>query len=211
MDMSDQDTGASAGLDQFFGDRVFTPYTEERRHWLQLCVCGHIATAHSESVGGAYVLPERKQKTRPDGSSYWQEERFHGCRGELRSGRFEPVSYTRDGDTAVEQINPTCPCTDFRPVAEVDRPGRYFNQRRPKDRADLRRHPLPTGMRAYRTRISKLKLADGDPAKTAAEFDRRFRWLPDARVCVACGSGGDDVWPVFDENDHSELRCSRHR
>jgi hypothetical protein len=193
--------GASEELDALLKDREFVPYSETRRRWVELCVCGHVAMAHSPSIGGSYALPEATETG---------VHRFHGCRGELRRGQEPAETFSREDDRAVHTLVATCVCEQFRPVARVDRPGRYFNQRRPTDRDDLARHPFLSGMRAFRTRISRFKTIAGDPKKTAREFDKRFEWLD--RSCASCGATGSEVWPVFvDPVDHSELRCPAHR
>ena len=150
-----------------------------------------------------------------------------GCAGEMPGKAFE--RFTNDFTSApegeemgtmVSRVNPTCPCEEFRAIAEVDRPHRYFNQRRPADRTDPAKHPFAVGMRAYRTRIGKLKRAQIDgPTGVGArwadeEFVRRFRWLK-SRVCgISVCTVTDDVWPVFVTSQaasRSELRCAKHR
>jgi hypothetical protein len=203
--------GLSDELTDLVGDGV-VPYIQERRRWLGLCVCGHISTQHSQSVGGEYIPAPLTDTTPPT------IERFDGCRGALAGGRKPTEEYVREGDVIVKLTLATCPCERFRPIAKVDRPGRFFNQAIPRDREDYIRHPFLTGIRAYRTRISKFKAIDGDPVKTAAELDRRFEWLPGARICsISRCKATDDVWPVFvsegsdGTRSHSELRCLAHR
>jgi hypothetical protein len=120
------------------------------------------------------------------------------------------VRKTRDDGSVYLALEPTCPCRTFNPVAEVDRPGRYFHQRIPRDG----RHPFPLGMRAYFTRILKFKDVNGDPDLAAAEFDRRFRWLDGQPTCAKCGAHGadrDDIWPrfVIDSGHQSAMRCDK--
>jgi len=198
---------SSSELDALLGTahtKIVEITTAEK--WSTVCTCGHLDRYHSESTGGTAArplrLPERVTWT------------FHGCRGAIPYRGFkdrEPVPQ-EDGPPIVRE-QPTCPREEFRPVAKVDRAGRYFNQKIPRDREDPARHPFVTGMRAHRTRISKLKSVAGDPAKRDREFDRRFTWLPDARVCsISSCTETADVWPVFvDADDRSELRCPKHR
>lgn len=199
--------GTASELNAILGTITPSDTATPRQNWETVCVCGHLERYHSESVGGTAEPPSYE---RDRGLPY----AFHGCRGELATKGFVVRSHVRqDNGPPVLTENPTCPCREFRPVAEVDRVNRMFNQRRPKDRSDRGRHPFMTGCRAMRTRISKLKAVDGDPAKRDAEFERRFHWLDGARVCGApeC-TATDDVWPVFvDDRDRSELRCEKHR
>jgi hypothetical protein len=176
-------------------------------NWQELCICGHLSRYHAQTVGGtAPAHPEGL----PSAASYV----FHGCIGELppKGTVRREVKTQKDGTPLIREM-PTCPCEEFRPVARVDRPSRYFNQKRPIDRSDLGRHPFLLGMRAYRTRLLKVKAVDGDTDKRDAEFDRRFAWLDGKRVCsLSKCTATEDVWPVFvDDRDHSELRCPRHR
>jgi hypothetical protein len=105
-------------------------------------------------------------------------------------------------------VHPTCPCTEMRPIAKVDRPNRYFNQRLND------RHPFLVGVQAFTTHLSRRKAALDDPDWPAAEFDRRFIWIPEAQRCSisGCKATGDDVLPAYVNGDRdSAMRCSKHR
>lgn len=176
-------------------------------NWQELCTCGHLRRYHAQSVGG--TAPEH-----PEGVPSAVPYVFHGCIGELppKGTVRRAIEPQKDGPPLMREV-PTCPCTAHRPVALVDRPSRYFNQKRPIDRSDLGRHPFLLGMRAYRTRLLKVKAVDGDTDKRDAEFDRRFTWMDGARICsiVNC-KATEDVWPCFiNDDDVSELRCPKHR
>lgn len=203
-------------LESSFGPGFFHPRPERTvyHNWHELCVCGHLDRYHSSSVGGSYRLAEpRIQRFR--GEEVTITTVFFGCKGAMpgRDVETETMSVDREARTMVNRINPTCPCDDFRPVATVDRPNRFFNQRLPRDRADHARHPMTVGMRAFLTHLTRRKAAQTDPAWADAEFDRRFTWLTDARVCsISRCKATDDVWPVFvSADDRSELRCPKHR
>jgi len=190
--------------------------------WHQVCVCGHLDRYHGPAIGGGYRLPEPKTQS-IRGEQVTVVTVLGGCVGALKPKGFEETSTTADRDDRriLHRLNPTCPCTEFRPVARVDRPNRYFNQRIPADRTDPARHPFAVGLRALATHLSKRRAAQADPDWAAAELDRRFRWLdaddPDERPVRACArprcrATGAEVWPVFvDGTDRSELRCPKHR
>ena len=176
-----------------------------------LCICGHLDRYHSPSIGGLYVVPGPVEQRSGTVSTV-----FHGCVGALRSRGFEAETVTanREERTAVRMINPTCPCEDLRTPVSVDRPNRFFNQRMPADRSDNSRHPFMTGIRAFTTHLSKRKAAVEDPTWVDREFEDRFRWVDDMRVCSisTCKVMGEDVFPAFVNGDGlSELRCSSHR
>lgn len=208
-----------------FGPDFFSPENDREQHhnWLALCVCGHTARYHSPSTGdgASYRVSETSTTLSPrDGAEWTNLTVFDGCVGALKPRGFEEITNDRDEDThtVTARIHPTCPCTEFRPVAQVDRPNRFFNQRMPRadNRPDPARHPFQVGCRALRTHLSKRKAAQKDPAWADREFDRRFGWLPDARVCgISRCTETDDVWPVFVDtdraSDRSELRCAKHR
>jgi hypothetical protein len=207
-------------LRAYVGDRFDGKKPTERTdrvRWVEVCVCGHLSTAHAPASGGQYRLAEPREIT-VGGTPVREVQAMDGCTGEMRRPTAEKftdtTSVTDDGATViVRHVNATCPCDSFRPVARVDRPHRYFNQRRPADRTDSEKHPFTVGMRSYRTRLGKLKRAQADDGQAwaDAEFDRRFTWLP-ARVCgISRCTHTDDVWPVFVTDDRSELRCPRHR
>jgi len=200
-----------------FGDDFFTRPTAAaaaRHNWAALCVCGHQAGYHSPTVGGTYRLPETASM-QLRGETWTTVHLFHGCVGALptRGTETESSVANRDSMTVTRSIIPTCPCEELRPVANVDRPNRYFNQRMPADRNDRGRHPFMLGIRAFTTHLTRRRAALADPSWPAAEFDRRFTWIDGARVCgISKCKETDDVWPMFvDVDGRSELRCPKHR
>jgi hypothetical protein len=210
--------GTLDALRATFGEDSLHPETEREpvHRWNELCVCGHIDRYHSPATGGTYRVPE------PFSKRFGSEEgtvttAFYGCVGALKVRGFEEMTATdvdREAMTMVQRINPTCPCEDFRPVAKVDRPNRYFNQRMPKDPSDPLRHPLLVGIRAFTTFLHGRTAAKKDPKWAEREFDRRFVWDDAKRVCSMsrCKETGDEVWPGFVNGDGlSELRCGSHR
>jgi hypothetical protein len=182
--------------------------------WNELCCCGHLGRYHSPSIGGGYQLKEPYIK-HAVGQEFTVTTTLHGCLGALKPRGFEQatMSMDREARTGTDQLNPTCPCKDFQAVAKVDRPNRYFNQRVPIDRDDPLRHPFQIGIRAFSTHLSRRRAALSDPSWADREFERRFVWLPDARVCgISKCRETDGVWPQFIRPDGtSELRCSAHR
>jgi hypothetical protein len=199
------------------GDDFFTrparTSAEARVNWQSICCCGHLGRYHSETVGGSYVLPAPGTRVN-QGVTYTQVVLLHGCRGALATRGFETDTSATNHETAVITltVNPTCPCTEFRPVAKVDRPNRYFNQRMPLDLTDITRHPFQVGVKAFAKHLSKRRAALADPSWATAEFDRRFTWLPGARVCgISKCTKTDGVLPMFVHLDRSELRCAEHR
>lgn len=198
-----------------YGDDFFHPSSDREpyHNWHELCVCGHLDRYHSPSVGGTYRLTEtRTQVIR--GEDVTVTTAFLGCVGAMPGRGFEAETLTVDHEarTMVTRINPTCPCESFTPVARLDRPNRFFNQRLPRDRNDHARHPMAVGVRAFLTHLSKRKAAVTDPDWVDLEFDRRFVWIPKKRRCglSKCAETAD-VWPVFVDGERSELRCGPHR
>lgn len=194
----------------------------DRIRWVEVCVCGHLVTAHAPGIGGEHPLEEPRDVTASH-KLFREIQAMDGCDGAMPNKSFE--RFTKSVETidgalvSTIRINATCPCTQNRPVAAVDRPHRYFNQKRPADWKDPHKHPFMVGLRAYRTRIGKLKraVAEGDEWADA-EFDRRFQWLTGKRVCgISACTTTDDVWPVFVDTEtgrvpeRSELRCAQHR
>lgn len=188
------------------------PRTDERdRHnWTTACVCGHVARYHSGDIGGEWVVPDPRDRSL--GGELYREIRVSvGCTGAMPLRGFEAETTVIDREAKVITItrNPTCPCREFRPVAEIDRANRYWNQRVFPDR-----HPFAVGMRAFTTHITRLKRAEGDPDWAAAEFLRRFRWMPEARRCsiTKCAATGEGVAPTYvNAKLDSEMRCPKHR
>jgi hypothetical protein len=146
-------------------------------------------------------------------------QELDGCIGAMVKGGYEErPERDEKSHTVVNHVVPTCPCTEFRPLAKVNRPNRTFNQRMPLDRSDHARHPFIVGVRAFTTHLSKRKAADpergGTPEWATAEFIRRFTWVDRARVCgiSRCTKSDGDVWPCYVSDDgRSELRCGAHR
>jgi hypothetical protein len=200
-------------LRAMLGDNLGRPAEPPaRNNWIALCCCGHLSRYHSEDAGGEYQLP-------PDGTTVVRGEewttahRFTGCVGAVMARGLDEATVTNNPSTHVvtRVVNPTCPCTEFRPVAKVDRPNRYWNQRMPApDNRSLGTHPLIIGIRAFTTHLSRRKPALADPTWADREFERRFVWTD--RVCgISKCTKVDDVWPVFVSDDRSELRCAAHR
>jgi len=201
--------------DDYF-DRERQPYTKHR--WFEICVCGHLDKYHSPSIGGGYVLKEShpmRQGPRTDPDGWTARYLFHGCVGAVAARGLEATTLAIDHEarTSTETLLPTCPCEEFRPIAKVDRPNRYFNQRIPlSDRLSLATHPFTVGVRAFTTHLSRRRAALSDPAWATAEFARRFVWLDGKRVCgISKCTETDGVFPVFVHEDRSELRCPKHR
>src|SRR3954466_11131908 len=154
----------------YAGDDDPRPERVYRTRWVEVCVCGHLATGHAPSIGGAYRLPGSEETTVRYGAGLkalrmvWSMD---GCAGEMRSRsreKFTDKTTVADGVTVTARhVNVTCPCDEFRPVARVDRPHRHFHPGRPLDRTDPTRHPLVVAMRAYRKGIGKLKRAHLSP------------------------------------------------
>jgi hypothetical protein len=60
--------------------------------------------------------------------------------------------------------------------------------------------------------LSKRRAAQSNPAWAEQELERRFSWIEGARVCgISRCRETADVWPVFINEDQSELRCAAHR
>ena len=207
-------------LDDFkasFGEDALAPAGNRSgdSNWHELCTCGHLDRFHPDTIGGTIPVADPVEKTWPGGEEGAVVTVLNGCVGALppRGFEYETVTFNREVFTQTITRHPTCPCTEFRGVARVDRPNRYFCQRMPKDREDQLRHPFQAGIRAFSTHLGKRKAAQSNPDWATAEFDRRFTWLPDARVCsLSKCNATADVWPVFvDADDRSELRCPKHR
>lgn len=207
----------SSNLDEFrtvFGDYV-PPERPTRSNWHGLCVCGHLDRYHSTTVGGTYELPESTVVTIA-GATVTRSFVFDGCVGALkkRSALDETMATDREAGTQIFTKVATCPCTDMRQVASVDRPNRFFCQGIPLDPADAMRHPFVSGFRAFTTHLSRRKAATADETWAEAELDRRFHWDETVRNCSIsrCSATGGEVWPAFVNGDLlSELRCSAHR
>jgi hypothetical protein len=214
-DSAHQPTSTRDEIIALHGEDFFHPSTEQEpfHNWTEICVCGHISKYHSPSTGGSYRLSEEHtQVIRGEPVRFITE--FDGCRGALPGRGFETETVTLDAEarTQVTRINVTCPCTKFRPVVRIDRPNRYWNQRLPRDREEVARHPMLVGVRAYMTHLAKRKAALSDPSWADREFDRRFIWIDGARVCgLSQCTTTDGVWPVFVDGEISELRCVAHR
>jgi hypothetical protein len=162
---------------------------DRQSRWIEICVCGHERTMHGPGNGGEY------------GGVDWGKT-VDGCAGPPPE-RGRPLRRIQADGMA--HVDPTCPCMMHRPVAEVDRPARYFRQKVwTRDRV----HPLVRGMRAMTTRLDRSKRYLGQGAEEAA---RRFRWLDDARECRVCGKRDGTVWPCYVNDQRlSQMRCSNH-
>jgi hypothetical protein len=208
-------------LDDFrnsFGETALDrPADRQPNHvWGELCCCGHLSRYHDPLIGGTFPIAAVREKS-IGGRMVTITTLMGGCVGALRARGFQEMTteqIDRTAATMVERINVTCPCAEFRPVAQVDRPNRFFNQRMPTDLSDPIRHPFSVGIRAFRTHLSKRRAALSDPSWAEREFDRRFLWIDGARVCGVsrCKDEGTGVWPQFIRPDGTtELRCAKHR
>jgi len=184
--------------------------------WHAVCVCGHLQKHHSEDVGGLFELQPVEERELTDGRKFVFEQRFTGCRGAMVSKGVETIveehTETEELLTRTETFLATCPCEEFREVARVDRPNRYWNQRIPVNRDDGVRHPMSVGIRAFVTFLSRRRAALADPAWATTEFKRRFEWGTRRCQISGCTADGDGVWPAFVTDEGlSELRCAAHR
>jgi len=211
--------GTLDDLTNSFGPDALKPRPGSGRgapSWHGLCVCGHLQRFHSTDVDGTFRMREGFESTFPDGSRMVTSHVFHGCRGSMVSKGQETVTEVKDETadpmTTVVTFLATCPCPEFREIAKVDRPNRYFNQRVPTDWEDPLRHPLIIGIRAFNTFLSHRRRALSDPTWAAAEFDRRFEWTHRRCALSRCEVAGDGVWPVYLNPEMDiELRCAAHR
>lgn len=186
--MSQDDTSSAFGeLGDYFdslGEPVERGTSGARVNWVPLCVCGHPGSFHGRGIGGSPPSDDMDAD---------------GCRG-ASPGRATLPSTRTPGGTVL--LAPTCPCRRYRPVAEVDRPGRTVRQRAAADGV----HPFMKGLKAFRTRLERSKTVQ-DPA---AEFDSRFRWTVE-RACSVCGTTGPTVWPTLaGDEPGGSLRCEAH-
>jgi hypothetical protein len=221
-DHINRQSGETVGvLDEFrssFGDDALDPSTRGGHRplvWYELCACGHLDRYHAPSIGGTFEQEPSTERTFPDGRRMVSLHIAEGCRGAMvNRGQVtvrNDVDETPDLITRTETFLSTCPCQKFRPVAKVDKPNRFFNQRIPIDRSDPLRHPFQVGIRAFSTHLSKRRAALSDPTWAEREFDRRFEWT--ARRCaISKCKATDDVWAVYlNPEGLSELRCPAHR
>jgi len=209
--------GIREELKQAFGEDFLEPRRWGRQpSWHDLCVCGHIDWRHGRPIGGSF-LEEEDDRT-IGGQPVHYRRTLNGCAGAMAFRGFDKEDRDLDhvAGTAVVTVKTTCPCVKFQPVARIDRPGRYFNQRIPRDLTAYARHPFATGVRAYLTFLSGQKSGNpdkgGDPDWVPAEFDRRFVWLDRRCAHLTCHTTAE-VWPVYVDADpaRSELRCPLHR
>jgi hypothetical protein len=207
--------GISDEVKNSFGQDFFTRKRERAgyHNWFKICVCGHLDRYHGESIGGAYHVPAPFPRN-IGGLEVTVSAILDGCVGAMpdRGFQTETKSMDREAQTQTTVVHPTCPCVEFRPIADIDRPNRYWNQRLPIDRKDHGRHPFLTGLRAFSTHLSKRRAALSNPAWAEQELERRFAWVDGARVCgISRCRETADVWPVFIDEEQSELRCAAHR
>lgn len=159
--------------------------------WQRLCVCGHLEQHHSASVGGSHPTED---STIP--------YLFDGCTGAMRNvgrrrsrrdteGRIDDrTEFQVTGSGPANVVPVTCPCREFRPVAEVDRLGGRFRQR-----ANATSHPFLSGMRGMVKTVEKMAADRGVAADEL--FDARFRWTVPL-TCRQCASteGVLPAWTV---------------
>jgi len=196
------------------GDDFFLPRADrpEAHAWHELCPCGHLRKAHSPDISGTYRLFPSREVTRGR-ETYTETQVMHGCNGALAARGFDKLTpfMDRDAHTITSTVNVTCPCTEFRAVARVDRPNRMFNQKTAIGQG-YGRHPFQLGMKALRTFLGNRKAAQTNPTWADEEFDRRFEWLPGKRRCaISRCEETEDVWACYINDETSELRCAAHR
>lgn len=204
--------GINEQMEKLFGADWSQPpdgVARARTNWEQVCCCGHLQRHHPKADGGLFETADGETSLR--GETVRVVNAVEGCRGAMPGRGFELESRSMDREAGVLTItyHATCVCREFRPVANVDRPNRLFNQRLLADRP----HPIATGLRALRTHLSKRKYAQTDPDWATAELDRRFTWLEEAQRCSISGcKATDDIFPSY-VNDRldSEMRCPKHR
>lgn len=183
--------GMSDELDAYVSKKNddLSTFLDRQIRWVELCVCGHEKAMHGPDNGGEY------------GGAEWGKT-VDGCAGPPPSRNAPKKRISADG---LLHVDPTCPCTVFRAVAEVDRPGRYFRQ---KTWTIDQVHPMIRGLKAQRTRLDRSKTYFG---RGAEEADRRFRWIDGARKCRVCGERNSTVWPTYVNDQRlSQMRCSAH-
>lgn len=205
---------AIQGFRDLLGDDLGEPARSSRpERWFALCVCGHIDRFHSDSIGGSYEVRPPEERVY-DGVTEKMVQTFDGCRGAMLNRDQELFTSTVDAATrtTTQRLTVTCPCERLRPVADVDRPGRFFSQKVPANPADRARHPFVVGVRAYHKRLAKFRAAQADPTWADAEFDRRFTWRAKRHCGLPSCRKTDDLLPVFVNAELlSELRCPKHR
>jgi hypothetical protein len=159
---------------------------QARPRWVAICVCGHPRWAHPASQGGERDFAALNILV-------------EGCVGPSPGRGRKPRMQPLDESTGTMLQLATCPCREWRPVLELDRP------RSPIFWPTVGETPgLIVTLRAFRT--SQQRHGAGD-----SEAEARLRWLPDARVCGRCGTNGSDVWPCYvDDERTTEMRCSEH-
>lgn len=198
--------------------------------WRRICVCGHLEKYHSEAIGGEIPADRTVEVNHPI-KPYTKHFVSIGCAGPPQSKGADRRTTTANEDRTVhtETLHPTCPCLKFQPVAEALSPRFRFNQKLPlvigsrvRDYS-WNRHPLAMGFRATVTSCSNLKVVKAKQSEDWPErkidelvmqlVNERFRWLDGAQECwtPGCKRTGNEVRPVFVENDQSEMRCSDHR
>ena len=157
--------------------------------WVRVCLCGHLSYSHPIEHGG----DRRVLSGVPT----------HGCNGPMagRRGRYQ---YEPDGITV--GMRPTCPCREWRPVAEFDHPRHVIFRSAMGDK-----HPFLVALSAFTTQVGKTLGEDVGMDEVLAEVEHRFRWLEGARVCAVCGAESDGVWPRYvDDERNSQMRCEDH-
>lgn len=157
--------------------------------WQRLCVCGHLEQHHSASVGGSHPTDEGGMPYQLDGCTgamrqVGRRPSKRGATGKIEDR--EEFQMTPSG--AVTVVPVTCPCREFRPVAEVDRLGGRFRQR-PHATA----HPFLSGVRGMMKTVEKM--AEDRDIEPGELFDARFRWT----VPLTCGrcASTEDVFPSW--------------
>jgi hypothetical protein len=159
--------------------------------WVPVCICGHPASCHPVEQGGTLVTESAGLST-------------EGCVGPGRGRR--PFGRVLDADEKTMLRLATCPCREYLPIVEFERPRRVIFHS-----AIGARHPLAVALRGFRTQVSKKTGLEGD--QLMAAVDARFRWIEGTRRCAVDGCRNvDDVWPRFvSENHESELLCEEHQ
>lgn len=182
---------STAGLDAYLAEasKPVERTKQEVPAWLPICLCGHVLGAHPTEHGGTL---------RPPSGTV-----LEGCIGAGRGRR--PFARMLDTDPPTLVRTATCPCTQWTPVIEFDRPRRViFNA------AMGNQHPVAVALKAFRTQVARKTGLEGEELVSAV--DERFRWIEGTRRCAAKGCRSvDDVWPRYSNEDReTELLCEEH-
>lgn len=160
-------------------------------NWQRVCICGHLEEHHGEGIGGTHptVDPIDRLPVQLDGCT--GAMRATGPRRADRDGRGRQRDRSvqkKVGNRVVNEVPVTCPCTEFRPVATVDRGAGRFRQR-----VHRNNHPMVPAMRG------QLKIWERMADRQGIDLDTfvasRFEWLVELR-CEQCRST-DGAFPSY--------------